>query len=35
MIVKIKKPLEPGNVVGSEKQRKILKDLEKLRKIWR
>jgi AbrB family looped-hinge helix DNA binding protein len=37
IIMKLKKPLEPGKPVGLDEQRKILKDLEKLRekKNWR
>ena len=35
IIMKVKKLPEPGPAVGKDKQKKILRDLEKLRKIWR
>jgi hypothetical protein len=33
--MKIRKTLEPGRPVGPEEQKRILGDLEKLRKNWR
>ena len=35
IIMRIKKLPEPGQPVGSEEQKRILGDLEKLRKNWR
>lgn len=35
IVMKIKKSPEPGRPVGSQEQKKILRDLEKLRKNWR
>ncbi len=35
IIMRLKKPLEPGRPVSSDEQRKILKDLGKLRENWR
>ena len=35
IIMKVKKLPEPGPAVGKEEQKKILSDLEKLRKNWR
>jgi AbrB family looped-hinge helix DNA binding protein len=35
IIMKIRKTLEPGRPVGPEEQKRILRDLEKLRKKWR
>jgi len=35
IIMRIKKLPEPGQAVGSEEQKRILKDLENLRKNWR
>lgn len=34
IVMKLKRSLEPGSPVGPEQQKKILKDLEKLRKNW-
>ena len=35
IVMRRKKLPEPGQPVGSEEQKKILKDLEKLRENWR
>ena len=35
IVMKVKKLPEPGQPVGLEEQRRILGDLEKLRKHWR
>jgi bifunctional DNA-binding transcriptional regulator/antitoxin component of YhaV-PrlF toxin-antitoxin module len=35
IVLKVKKSIEPGRPVGLVAQRKILRDLEKLRKHWR
>ena len=35
IVMRIKKLPEPGQPVGSEEQKKILKDLERLRENWR
>ncbi len=35
IVIKTKKSLEAGRPIGREGQRKILRDLEKLRKNWR
>ncbi|MHB2035584.1 MAG: AbrB/MazE/SpoVT family DNA-binding domain-containing protein [Nitrososphaerales archaeon] len=35
IIIKVKKLPEPGQPVGFEEQRKILRNLEKLRNNWR
>ena len=35
IIMRIKKFPEPGRPVGAEEQKRILKDLEKLRENWR
>jgi AbrB family looped-hinge helix DNA binding protein len=35
MVMRLRRTPEPGRPVGSEQQKKILKDLEKLRKNWR
>jgi AbrB family looped-hinge helix DNA binding protein len=35
IVMKLRRSLEPGKPVGPEQQKKILKDLEKLRKNWR
>ena len=35
LVLRINKLPEPGRPVGSEEQRKILKDLERLRENWR
>jgi AbrB family looped-hinge helix DNA binding protein len=34
IVMRLKKPPEPGQPVGSEEQKRILRDLEKLRKSW-
>ena len=35
IVMKLKKPLEPGRPVGSEEQKRILNELKKLRESWR
>lgn len=35
IVLRVKKLPEPGRPVGSEEQKRILNDLEKLRKNWR
>lgn len=35
IVLKLKEPLEPGKPVGAETQKRILRDLQKLRKNWR
>ena len=35
IVMRKRKPPELGQAVGSEEQKKILRDLEKLRKNWR
>ena len=35
IILRVKKLPEPGRAVGSEEQKRILDDLERLRKNWR
>ena len=35
ILMRLKRLPDPGRPVGSEEQRRILRDLEKLRKNWR
>jgi AbrB family looped-hinge helix DNA binding protein len=35
IVMKVKRPPEPGRPVGAKEQKRILENLEKLRKGWR